>query len=128
MRQRGCYVCGGWRDEGRSWQHWPGLAPLVKAGRFVKFPFARARTVAMIAVATSLFAGCAVVKINHDATDTVEHSGGEEVGAQLANRACTKVGAVRAEVISTVKKDDAKQEDSEKPDSGRSVTSFRCIY
>lgn len=89
----------------------------------MNFPIARAGTVAVFASALSLLIGCAVVKINKDATDSVEHSGGEDVGAELANRACRKVRAVRAEVISTVKKDD-----SDKSGEGRSVTSFRCIY
>ena len=77
----------------------------------------------MLASVVFLAAGCAVVKINHDATDSVEHSGGEETGKELANRACHKAGAVRAEIISTVPKND-----SAKPGEGRSVTEFRCIY
>ncbi|MFC4314271.1 hypothetical protein ACFPN2_34725 [Steroidobacter flavus] len=76
----------------------------------------------VIAVAATL-AGCAVVKINHDATDSVEHSGGEETGKELANRACHKAGGVRAEVISTVQKDEAAQ-----GDKARYVTTFRCLY
>jgi hypothetical protein len=71
----------------------------------------------------SLPIGCAVVKINPDSTNSVEHGGGEDVGKDLANRACHKAGAVRAEVISTVKKNDKSP-----PGKGRSVTTFRCIY
>jgi hypothetical protein len=87
------------------------------------FANAHVRKLALIASVASLFAGCAVVKINHDGTDSVEHSGGEDVGKQLANRACKKAGAARAEIISTVPKDDSAPEGK-----GRSVTSFRCIY
>ena len=74
-------------------------------------------------LAGSLLAGCTVVKINHDATDSVEHAGGEETGRELANRACHKARAVRAEVISTVQKEGAAQDDK-----GRYVTTFRCLY
>lgn len=77
----------------------------------------------MIACATSLLVGCTVVKINHDGTNSIEHSGGDDVGAELANRACHKAGAMRAEIVSTAKKTDSGQQSE-----GRSVTSFRCIY
>lgn len=87
----------------------------------------RACGVAVLASAASLLFGCTVVKINHDGTNSIEHAGGDDVGVQLANRACHKARAVRAEIVSTVKKDD-KKADSEKPDEGRSVTTFRCIY
>ena len=63
--------------------------------------------------------GCAVVKINSGSTDTVEHSGGAEVGKDLANQVCARARAVRADVLSTVEKEDSK---------GRYVTTFRCIY
>lgn len=88
---------------------------------------ARAFRGAVLASAASLLFGCAVVKINHDGTNSVEHSGGDDVGLELANRTCHKARAVRAEIVSTVKKND-KKADSEKPDEGRSVTTFRCIY
>jgi hypothetical protein len=71
----------------------------------------------------ALLVGCTVVKINHDATDSVEHAGGEETGKQLANRACHKARAVGAEVISTVQKEGAAEDDK-----GRYVTTFRCLY
>ncbi len=85
--------------------------------------FARARGVAVVAVAAALLVGCTVVKINGDGTDTVEHSGGGDVGAQLANRVCKKARAARAEIISTVPKDE-----SQPSGEGRNVTTFRCIY
>lgn len=66
-----------------------------------------------------LLIGCAVVKINPGSTDTVEHSGGVEVGKDLANRVCAHARARQAEILSTV----------EKPaDKGRYVTTFRCLY
>lgn len=83
----------------------------------------RLRRGAVLASLVCSLLGCAVVKINHDATDSVEHAGGDKEGVELANRACHTAGAVRAEIISTVKKDD-----SAPPGEGRSVTSFRCIY
>lgn len=85
-------------------------------------PTMSARLAVLLSV-ISLLVGCAVVKINPDGTDSVEHSGGEDVGKELADRACHKAKAVRAEVISTVQKD-------EKAPSGkgRSVTTFRCVY
>lgn len=79
--------------------------------------------IAYLLVATSLLFGCAVVKINPDSTDSVEHAGGADVGKNLANRACHKAKAVRAEVLSTVKKDPTLPEGK-----GRYVTTFRCIY
>lgn len=89
----------------------------------MKSSITRARSGTVLASVVFLLAGCAVVKINHDATDSVEHAGGEDVGKELANRACHKVGAVRAEIISTVPKDA-----SAKPGEGRSITEFRCLY
>lgn len=78
---------------------------------------------ALLSSTVSLLFGCAVVKINKDDTDSVEHSGGEARGKELANLACHKARAVRAEVISTVKKDaDGKEGE------GRYVTEFRCLY
>lgn len=71
----------------------------------------------------ALLVGCAVVKINKDDTDTVEHGGGDETGQQLANLACHKARAVRAEVIETVKKDESAPEGK-----GRYLTTFRCLY
>jgi len=50
-----------------------------------------------------LLPGCAVVKINPGSTDTVEHSGGPDVGRDLANRVCSRAKAVRAEILSTIK-------------------------
>ena len=81
-----------------------------------------ARTLALLA-ATSWLIGCAVVKINPDSTDSVEHSGGADVGRDLATRVCKKAKARGAEVIGTVKKDDKAPEGK-----GRSVTTFRCRY
>ena len=80
------------------------------------------RTAAFLLAIPFLF-GCAVVRINPDSTDSVEHAGGADVGRDLGNRACRKAGAVRAEVLSTVKKDDALPEGK-----GRYVTTFRCRY
>jgi hypothetical protein len=80
------------------------------------------RTVVFLA-AVGLLAGCAVVKINDDATDTVDHGGGEEAGKQLANLACHKARAVRAEVISTVQKTGAEHDEK-----ARYTTTFRCLY
>ncbi|WP_129774448.1 hypothetical protein [Peristeroidobacter soli] len=77
----------------------------------------------VLLVAATLFAGCAVVKINHDATDSVEHAGGDEKGKELANRACSKARAVRAEVVSTVQKDAGAPNEKT-----RYITTFRCIY
>jgi hypothetical protein len=71
----------------------------------------------------ALLSGCAVVKINPDSTDTVEHGGGPDVGKDLAGRACRKAKAVRAEVLSTVKKDESAPEGK-----GRYLTTFRCVY
>jgi hypothetical protein len=82
-----------------------------------------AARIAILLCAASLCIGCAVVKINPDSTDSVEHGGGEDVGRNLANRVCHKAKATRAEVISTVKKDDKAPEGK-----GRYVTTFRCIY
>jgi hypothetical protein len=90
--------------------------------RIARIPSLALRAAVLVLAASSLF-GCAVVKINHGDTDSVEHSGGEEVGKELANRACHDARAVRAEVISTTRKDD-----SEPEGKGRYVTSFRCIY
>ena len=74
-------------------------------------------------LAISLLFGCAVVKINPDSTDSVEHGGGPDKGKELANRACHKAKAVRAEVLTTVKKDPSAPEGK-----GRYVTTFKCIY
>lgn len=79
--------------------------------------------VAVFSAAGTSLVGCAVVKINRDATDSVEHAGGEETGRQLANLACHKARAVRAEVISTVQKDVAKN-----GEKGRYITTFQCVY
>lgn len=75
--------------------------------------------VAALLLPVSLLFSCTVVKINPGSTDTVEHSGGAEVGRDLANRVCGRAKAVRAEILSTVEKEEAK---------GRYVTTFRCIY
>jgi len=85
--------------------------------------WAVALSTAVLCMAGTLIAGCSVVKINHDATDSVSHAGGEETGKELANRACHKAGAVQAQVISTVQKEGAAEDDK-----GRSVTTFRCLY
>jgi hypothetical protein len=77
-----------------------------------------ARAAALL-LPVSVLLGCAVVKINPGSTDTVEHSGGAEVGKDLANQVCARAKAVRAEVLSTVEKEAGK---------GRYVTTFRCIY
>jgi hypothetical protein len=74
---------------------------------------------AVLLLPIALVAGCAVVKINPGATDTVEHSGGPEVGKDLANQVCVRAKALRAEVLSTVEKEAGK---------GRYVTTFRCLY
>jgi hypothetical protein len=74
---------------------------------------------AILLLPLSLLLGCAVVKINPGSTDTVEHSGGAEVGKDLATQVCARAKAVRADVLSTVEKADNK---------GRYVTTFRCIY
>lgn len=66
-----------------------------------------------------LLPGCTFVKINPGSTDTVEHSGGAEEGKVLANQVCARARAVRAEILSTVEKEDSK---------GRYVTTFRCLY
>lgn len=79
--------------------------------------------VAVLLAAAAQLAGCTVVKINHDATDTVSHGGGEETGRELANRACHKAGAARAEVISTVQKEGAEHDEK-----ARYLTTFRCLY
>jgi hypothetical protein len=79
--------------------------------------------IAFFLAATSLLVGCAVVKINPDSTDSVEHGGGPQTGRDLANRVCHKARAVRAEVLSTVKKDETAPEGK-----GRYVTTFKCIY
>jgi hypothetical protein len=78
---------------------------------------------AVLCMAGTLIAGCSVVKINPDATDSVSHAGGEETGRELANRACHKARALRAEVISTVQTEGAADDDK-----GRYVTTFRCLY
>lgn len=78
---------------------------------------------ALLAVTLSLLCGCTVVKINHDSTNSIEHKGGEEAGKELASRACHKARAVRAEVLSTVKKDPTASEER-----ALYVTTFRCIY
>ncbi|MDY6946655.1 MAG: hypothetical protein SXG53_13115 [Pseudomonadota bacterium] len=80
----------------------------------------RAAVVCLTALA---LAGCAMVKINPDSTDSVEHGGGDGTGQQLANLACHKAGAVRAEIIETVKKDESAPQGK-----GRYVTTFRCLY
>jgi hypothetical protein len=77
----------------------------------------------LLLMAVTLIGGCTVVKINPDATDSVTHDGGDETGRELANRACHKARAVRAEVISTVQKEGAADDDK-----GRYVTTFRCLY
>ena len=103
-----------------------GRVVISDAGEFMNTRMSSLTMGARLAVllsVTSLLIGCAVVKINPDGTDSVEHGGGEDVGKDLANRACYKAKALRAEVISTVKKDD-KAADGK----GRSVTTFRCIY
>lgn len=74
-------------------------------------------------VAASLLVSCAVIKLNHDGTNSIEHSGGAETGEELAGRACAKARALRAEVVSTVKKDGNAPQGKE-----RYVTTFRCIY
>lgn len=79
--------------------------------------------IAVLLLATSLLSGCAVVKINPDSTDSVEHGGGPDKGKELASRACLKAKAVRAEVLSTVQKDPTAPEGK-----GRYVTTFKCIY
>ncbi len=66
----------------------------------------------MFWLAALLLVGCTVVKINPDATDSVEHAGGDETGRELANRACHKSsGGAGAEVISTQQKEGAAEDD-----------------
>lgn len=73
-------------------------------------------------VACVLLSACTTIKINHDDTTSITHSGDAEAGRQLAERACLKAGRSKAEVVATVNKNP-----NLPAGSGRQVTTFRCI-
>lgn len=83
----------------------------------------RIARLAVTFMATSLLASCTVIRLHHDGTNSIEHSGSAEAGSGLAGRACAKARARRVEVVSTVKKDGSAPQGKE-----RYVTTFRCIY
>ena len=74
----------------------------------------------------SLFAigalgACTTIKLNDNNTNTITHKAGDQVGQQLADRACQRAGERRAIIISTINKNPSLPEGE-----GRQVTTFRC--
>lgn len=76
----------------------------------------------VVVTASVLLSACAIVKINHDGTNTIQHRKGVEGGKELAARACAKAGHQIPDGISTVNKD-ASLPDGE----GWQLTTFRCV-
>jgi hypothetical protein len=75
-----------------------------------------------VVLASALLSACAIVKINHDGTNTIQHRKGIEGGKDLANRACAKSDSQIADIISTVNKD------ASLPDGqGWQLTTFKCV-
>jgi hypothetical protein len=64
---------------------------------------------------------CTTIKLNHDNTNTIGHSGGAAEGKRLADRACAKAGETSAVIVSTANKDA-----SLPAGEGRQLTTFRC--
>ena len=79
------------------------------------------RAAVLVGLCCALSAGCAVVHINPDATNSIVYNGDESVGKDYAMRACRKGRQKNVEVLSIVNKDD-----SLPPGKGRQVITFKC--
>jgi len=77
---------------------------------------------AAVVLASVLLSACAIVKINHDGTNTIEHRKGIEGGRELAAQACAKAGHQVAADISTVNKDASLPNGQ-----GWQLTTFKCV-
>lgn len=75
----------------------------------------------VLLVLSIALAGCTVVKLNPDDTDTITYRGDADVAQDLANRACRKGGQVSAEIIAIANTDTSKP-----PGTGRQKATFRC--
>ena len=82
----------------------------------------RARqSVAAAGACFALVAGCTMVHLNGDATNSIEYKGDESVGRDYAMRTCRKGSQNSVEVVSIKNKDD-----SLPPGQGRQIITFKC--
>jgi len=74
-----------------------------------------------LGASAAFFAGCTMVHLNGDATNSIEYKGDESVGRDYAMRACRKGNQNSVDVVSIVNKDEALP-----PGQGRQIITFKC--
>jgi|SRR4051794_13341323 hypothetical protein len=80
-----------------------------------------ARNLAGLMIGFALLAGCTMVHLNGDATNSITYTGDADVGRDYAMRACRKGSQNSVEVVSIKNKDE-----SLPPGQGRQIITFKC--